>query len=186
VKIHLHKVIPIGAGMGGGSADATFTLKMLNDLFELQLDNQQLEKYAGKLGSDCPFFLDNAPKLVTGTGEVMKTINLDLSSYQLVLVNPGLHIGTAEAYKNVLLGTPEFSLLELMKSTPEEWKGKVKNGFEDSLFPSYPQIEKLKTSLYNIGALYSSMTGSGSTVFGIFQKSEIDLSPYNGMSVKVC
>lgn len=186
VKIHLHKVIPIGAGLGGGSADATFTLKMLNDLFELQLKNEQLEKYAERLGSDCPFFVENTPKLVTGRGEEMNQINLDLSEYELVMINPGIHIGTAEAYRNVLLKTPENSLTELMNTSPEGWKTKVENAFEASLFPSYPRIEELKNALYEQGALYASMTGSGSTVYGIFEQGKVDLSEFDGLSVKVC
>ena len=186
VKIHLHKVIPIGAGLGGGSADATFTLKMLNDLFELQLQNDQLEKYAEQLGSDCPFFVENTSKLVKGRGEVMEPIGLDLSEYQMVLINPRIHIGTAEAYRNVKLETPDQSLVELMKGLPEEWKGKVENAFESSLFPSYRRIEELKNRLYEKGALYASMTGSGSTVYGIFDNTGHDFGEFDGLSVKVC
>lgn len=186
VKIHLHKVIPIGAGLGGGSADATFTLKMLSELFELQLENSQLKKYCEQLGSDCPFFVENTPKLVTGRGEVMAPIKVDLSGYQLVLVNPGIHIGTPEAYRNVNLGSSEFNLSELVLESPSAWKKNVKNDFEDSLFPSYPQIEGLKESLYSKGALYASMTGSGSTVFGIFENGKLDLNDFDLMSVKIC
>ena len=185
VNIHLHKIIPIGAGLGGGSADATFTLKMLNKLFELQLKKEQLEKYAAQLGSDCPFFVDNKPKLVTGRGDQMESIDVNLSGYKLVLVNPGIHIGTAEAYRNVNLRTPEYSLSSLLISAPGKWKGKIENAFEASLFPSHPQIAELKQALYDKGALYASMTGSGSTVFGVFQKDEIELSGFEGMMLRV-
>jgi len=170
VKIHLHKQIAIGAGLGGGSADASFTLKSLNELFELKLTNKELEKYALRLGADCPFFIDNTPKLVEGIGEEMTSIDLDLSDYEIRLVNPDIHISTKEAFSVVVPETPEKSVEELIKLDVKEWKEKLKNDFEDSVFEKYPQLEKIKEDLYNEGAVYASMSGSGSVVFGILKR----------------
>ena len=167
VKIHLHKQIAIGAGLGGGSADASFTLKSLNELFELKLTNKELEKYALRLGADCPFFIDNTPKLVEGIGEEMTSIDLDLSDYEIRLVNSDIYISTKEAFSVVVPETPEKSIEELIKLDVKEWKEKLKNNFEDSVFEKYPQLEKIKEDLYNEGAVYASMSGSGSVVFGV-------------------
>ena len=170
VKIHLHKQIAIGAGLGGGSADASFTLKSLNELFELKLTNKELEKYALRLGADCPFFIDNTPKLVEGIGEEMTSIDLDLSDYEIRLVNPDIHISTKEAFSVVVPETPEKSVEELIKLDVKEWKEKLKNDFEDSVFEKYPQLEKIKEDLYNEGSIYASMSGSGGVVFGILKR----------------
>ena len=170
VKIHLHKQIPIGAGLGGGSADASFTLKALNELFNLKLTNKELEKYALKLGADCPFFIDNITKLVEGIGEKMTSTDLDLSDYEIRIVNPDIHISTKEAFSVVVPETPEKSVEELIKLDVKEWKGKLKNDFEDSVFEKYPQLEKIKEDLYNEGSIYASMSGSGGVVFGILKR----------------
>jgi len=170
VKIHLHKQIAIGAGLGGGSADASFTLKILNKLFDLKLTNKELEKYALQLGADCPFFIENTPKLVEGIGEKMINIDLDLSYYEIRLVNPKIHISTKEAYSGVVPQIPELSVEEIIKLPIKEWKNKLKNDFEDSAFEKHPQLEKRKEELYDDGAIYSSMSGSGSVLFGIFNK----------------
>jgi len=170
VKIHLHKRIPIGAGLGGGSADASFTLKALNKLFDLHLTNIQLEKYALKLGADCPFFIDNTPKLVEGIGEKMTSIDLDLSDYEILLVNPDIHISTKEAFSWVVPETPEQSIEQIIQLPLEEWKNKLKNDFEKSIFIKYPKLIDLKDKLYKEGAIYTSMSGSGSVVFGVFEK----------------
>jgi len=170
VQIHLHKQIPIGAGLGGGSADGAFTLKALNELFDLKLSNTELEKYALQLGADCPFFIENTQKYVTGKGEKMNEIDLDLSAYELKFIFPELHISTAEAYGGVILKYPETNLLDLMSKPIENWKGEVKNDFEISAFEKYPELEKMKEKLYADGAIYASMTGSGSVLYGVVLK----------------
>jgi len=170
VKIHLYKQIAIGAGLGGGSADASFTLKVLNELFEMKLTNIQLEKYALQLGADCPFFIDNSPKLVEGIGEMMTPVDLDLSGFEIRLINPEIHISTKEAYSGVISKTPEISVEEIIQLPVKEWKHKLKNDFEISVFSKYPQLEKMKEELYKEGAIYASMSGSGSVLFGIFNK----------------
>lgn len=169
VKIHLHKQIPIGAGLGGGSADASFTLKVLNDLFELKLRIKELERYALQLGADCPFFIDNRPKLVEGIGEKMTDIDLDLSEFKIRLINPEIHVSTKEAYSGVTPQEPESSVEEIIQLPVNEWKEKLRNDFEDSVFAKYSQLEKIKEDLYNQGSIYSSMSGSGSVLFGIFK-----------------
>ncbi len=170
VKIHLHKQIPIGAGLGGGSADASFTLKYLNELFDLNLNNKELEKYALRLGADCPFFIDNTPKLVEGIGEKMTSIDLDLSNYEIRLVNPDIHISTKEAYSGIVPKTAVLSVEKIIELPIIEWKGKLKNDFEESIFEKHLQLEGVKDELYKQGSIYSSMSGSGSIVFGIFEK----------------
>lgn len=170
VKIHLHKQIPIGAGLGGGSADASFTLKVLNKLFELKLSHLQLEKYALKLGADCPFFIENTPKLVEGIGENMTNIDLDLSGYEIRLVNPGIYLSTKDAYSGVVPKTPECSVDKIIQLPIKEWKNKLKNDFEKFVFIKYPQLEKIKEELYDDGSFYTSMSGSGSVFFGLFEK----------------
>ena len=170
VKIHLHKQIPIGAGLGGGSADASFTLKALNELFKLNLTNVQLEKYALQLGADCPFFIENKPKLVEGTGDKLTNIDLDLSGYEIKFVNPGIHVSTKEAYSNVVSKVPVLELEKIIGLPIKDWKGKLKNDFEDSIFAKHHQLEKIKEDFYDEGSVYASTTGSGSVIFGIFEK----------------
>ena len=167
VKIHLHKQIAIGAGLGGGSADASFTLKVLDDLFDLNLSVTELEKYALRLGADCPFFIDNTPKLVEGIGEKMTSIDLDLSEYNIRLINPGIHVSTKEAYSDLVLKTPVLSVEKIIELPIIEWKGKLKNDFEESIFEKHLQLEGIKDELYKEGAIYVSMTGSGSVIFSI-------------------
>ena len=169
VRIHLHKQIPIRAGLGGGSSDASCTLKVLNQLFELNLNNTELEKYALQLGADCPFFIDNRPKLVEGTGEKMTDIDLDLSEFKIRLINPEIHVSTKEAYSGVIPKNPELSVEEIIQLPVNEWKEKLRNDFEDSVFAKYSQLEKIKEDLYNQGSIYSSMSGSGSVLFSIFK-----------------
>ncbi|MDP6908989.1 MAG: 4-(cytidine 5'-diphospho)-2-C-methyl-D-erythritol kinase, partial [Flavobacteriales bacterium] len=169
VKMHLHKIIPIGAGLGGGSADAAFTVTMLNELFNLKLTDDKLEQVVASVGSDCPFFIKNKAAYVTGRGEVLDSFELNLSGCWMLLVNPNIHIGTADAYAGVRIGQPEVSLKEVLKKPTSEWKGAVTNGFENSVFAKYPVLSELKDQFYRMGASYASMTGSGSTVFGIFE-----------------
>jgi len=170
VKIHLHKQIPIGAGLGGGSSDGAFILKALNELFDLNISNTQLEKYALQLGADCPFFIKNTPKYVTGIGDKMIDIDLDLSNYDIKFIFPELHFSTAEAYCGITPKISETHLLDLINQSIENWRGKVKNDFEISTFVKYPQLEKIKKQLYADGAIYASMTGSGSLLYGVFER----------------
>ena len=167
----LHKIIPMGAGIGGGSADASFMLNMLNEKFGLNCSIQQLENYALQLGSDCPFFIENTPKYVTGRGEHFAPINISLEGYYLGLIFPGLHIGTKEAYSAVTPEAPRQSVKQIIEDHPiEEWRHYLKNDFEQSAFQLYPALKKEKEKLYDAGAVYASMTGSGSTLYGIFKK----------------
>lgn len=170
VSMHLHKVIPMGAGLGGGSSDAAFTLKMLNDLFELRITNDQLKAFAAELGSDCPFFIDNKPGLATGTGTDLTHLPLDLKGKYLTLIFPDLSISTAEAYANVTPSKPSKELREALALPVTDWKDQVKNDFEASIFPNYPILRKIKELLYEQGADYAAMSGSGSTLFGIFDQ----------------
>ncbi len=170
VKIHLHKIIPIGAGLGGGSADGSFVLKALNKLFELNLSNIQLEKYALILGADCPFFIDNTPKYIQGIGEKMTAFDLDLATYEIRLINPEIQIYTKDAYSGVVPEIPKLTVEEIIKLPINEWKDKLKNDFEISVFAKYPQLEKMKEQLYADGAIYASMSGSGSVLYGVFEK----------------
>lgn len=168
VKIHLHKVIPIGAGLGGGSADAAFTLKVLNDLFELNLTDEQLIEYAQKLGSDCAFFIKNQPVYAFNKGDEFDELELDLSNYDIKIEYPDIHISTAEAYSGIVPKLSNQNFKELIAEPIENWKMNIKNDFEQSVFPNHSNIEKLKAKMYEDGAKFASMTGSGSAVFGIF------------------
>src|SRR5690554_2946905 len=176
IAVHLHKAIPVGAGLGGGSADAAFALKLMNNLFDLILEDWFLEDYAAQLGSDCPFFIENTPKIATGRGEILSPIALDLTGKWLILVNPNLHIGTKEAYVGVVPKKPTEDLREILADT-SVWKDRLKNDFEDRIFQKYPLIQSIKESLYEQGAFYAAMSGSGSTVFGLFdQEPEMSFS----------
>ena len=168
VRIHLHKQIAIGAGLGGGSSDASFTLKTLNKLFELKLTNNELEKYALQLGADCPFFIDNIPKLVNGIGEKMIIIDLDLSEYEIRFIDPKLHVSTKQAYANIIPRIPKNSISDIIELPINEWKNKLRNDFETSIFFKYPSLKKMKEELYTDGAIYASMSGSGSVFYGVF------------------
>jgi len=170
VNLHLHKRIPTGAGLGGGSSDAAFTLSALNEMFGIGLDVTILMEYASKIGSDCPFFIINKPSLATGRGEQLETLHIDLSGFTLVLVQPGITIDTTQAYKMIKPGENDQPVKEVLGLAPEEWKGRLVNHFEVPVFEKYPEIDGLKQALYTAGALYASMTGSGSAVFGIFRE----------------
>lgn len=170
IKIHLHKTIPMGAGLGGGSADGAFILVLLNTTFNLGINESKLIDYALLLGSDCPFFIKNLPCYATGRGEVLEIIDLDLSAYKFVIVNPGIHINTAWAFSQITPSQNLPSLKETFKQPVEEWKGFLQNDFEQAVSFHYPQIKETKNILYQQGAVYASLTGSGSTVFGIFKK----------------
>lgn len=176
LNIHLHKQIPAFAGLGGGSSDATFTLKLLDFLFNLGIEQEKMLSLAAQIGSDCSFFVKNKPTYVFSKGEKSKDITLDLSGYHIVLVKPDLKISTKEAYSNVVPkpSNVDYNNLPNIK----DWKGVLKNDFEDSLFPKYPILKQIKDTLYNNGAIYASLSGSGATVYGIFEK-EIEIKRLN-------
>lgn len=170
VDIHLHKHIPIGAGLGGGSADAAFMLVHLNQRFQLDLSQEKLLEYAAILGSDCPFFVINQPCYATGRGEVMEPVELDLKAWTIVLVYPDIHVNTGWAFKQLTPKEPEISLKELIRRPVEEWKGLMKNDFEGPIFEAHPPLAAIKTDMYKQGAVYATMSGSGSAMVGIFPK----------------
>ena len=171
IDISLVKQIPFGAGLGGGSADAAFMLKALNELFNLKISVKKLEKIASELGADCPVFIRNKPVFASGIGNVFTPVKLSLKDYFLLLVKPDIHVSTPEAYSLVVPEKPQYSLLELIKNPISEWKKTIKNDFEKSVFASHPEIRKIKETMYGLGALYASMSGSGSSVYGIFETS---------------
>ncbi|MCK4662199.1 MAG: 4-(cytidine 5'-diphospho)-2-C-methyl-D-erythritol kinase [Bacteroidales bacterium] len=170
IKIHLHKVIPLGAGLGGGSSNASFMLKYLNEYFRLNISEQKLKSYASKLGSDCSFFIDNIPCFASGRGDILKQIELNLSGYYIVLIKPDFSIETTWAYSQVKPKVPDTSLLELIKSPVTEWSNLLINNFEKVIVNKHPEIAIIKEKLYKSGAVYASMSGSGSAVYGIFSK----------------
>ncbi len=170
VKVHLHKIIPTGAGLGGGSADAVFMLKLLNKLFELKLSNDVLKKYALQIGSDCPFFVEGKPVYATGRGEEMEDIKLSLKDYFICIVKPQVSVSTAEAYKMVKPQKPPVALLSVIQQLLEKWKDLLTNDFEEPVFKKYPVIESVRKKLYETGAVFALMSGSGSAVYGIFDR----------------
>lgn len=170
ISIHLLKCIPVGAGLGGGSADAAFTLLMLNEKYELHLSREALLVYAVKLGSDCPFFIINSPCHATSRGELLEKIDVDLSGYTLVLINPGIVLSTAKAFSMITPSTPSAGLKKIISLPVTEWKHTLINDFEQPVFNLYPGIREIKDNLYAAGAVYAAMSGSGSTVFGLFEK----------------
>lgn len=169
VHIHLHKHIPIGAGLGGGSSDASFFIKLMNEKFELGLVNSKMEYYASQLGSDCAFFVQNKPAIAFGRGDQLQSIEMDLSNYFMVLIMPPVQVSTVAAYRGVIPHAVSNSLLDLINLPIEEWRMLVKNDFEVSVFNQYPVISEIKSKLYESGALFASMSGSGASVFGIFK-----------------
>ncbi|MEX2597501.1 MAG: hypothetical protein WEC59_11285 [Salibacteraceae bacterium] len=174
--IHLLKTLPIGAGLGSGSADAAFTLKAFQSFFDLNISDQEAMELLGKVGSDCPFFWKNKPMFVFGRGEKMHPIDLDLSNYYVLLINPNLHVSTRDVYAGITPNQPLIDLHLLPDIDVENWADVVVNDFESSVFKQYPKLKKIKLDLYKTGALYASMTGSGSTLFGIY-KHEPELLP---------
>lgn len=175
VDFYLLKNVPMGAGLGGGSSNAAFALKLLNGSLKLNLSNKQLENYAAILGSDCAFFIENKPSYATGRGEILEPINIDLNGYFIVLVKPNIHVSTAEAFANVYKrGEGSMPLKELIKKPIEKWKGMIENDFEKSVVNYHPSIGLMKDKLYENSAIYASMSGSGASVFGLFE-TEIDL-----------
>jgi 4-diphosphocytidyl-2-C-methyl-D-erythritol kinase len=170
IDIHLLKKIPTGAGLGGGSADAAFMLRLLNDTFSLGYTHDQLRHLAAQLGADCPFFIDNTPSFATGTGDVLEPVQINLDRYFLLLVKPDIAVSTKEAYGMITPRQPEVSLKEIIKKPVPEWKDWMKNDFEVPVFKKYPEIWAIKQQMTELGAVYAAMSGSGSAVFGIFEQ----------------
>ncbi len=168
VDIHLFKHIPSGAGLGGGSADAAFMLKLLNDKFNLGLSNEVLEEYAVRLGADCAFFIQNAPTYAEGIGNIFSPVYLPLKHYQIWLVKPDIFVSTRDAFSQIKPHHPEKSLKEIIQMPVTEWRKYMKNDFEESVFPKFPAIGEIKEEMYRHGAIYASMSGSGSSVYGLF------------------
>jgi len=169
VHIHLHKNIPMGAGLGGGSSDGAFMLKMLNGYFNLGLQNDELEEYAAELGSDCAFFIKDEPVFACGKGEILKPVDFRLPEMYLLLVKPPFGIPTKTAYSNVVPKKNSLPLKTRIDLPVTQWKQNIKNQFEETLFPLYPELAEIKEELYNVGAVFASMTGSGSAIFGLFK-----------------
>lgn len=184
VKVHLHKNIPIGAGLGGGSADAAFFIRLLNEKFFLGISWGEMHHYARQLGSDCSFFISNKPAYAEGRGDQYESLLLNLSEYYIALIYPNVHINTAMAYSGVQPHPPVRSLEEdILQLEPAEWKDKIHNDFEDSVFVKFPELKRIKETLYGHGALYAAMSGSGSTVYGIFKDATMLGSAFPGSFV---
>ncbi len=178
MDIHMKKIIPSGAGLGGGSSDATFTIRALNDICELNIPVEEQMRISSELGADCPFFCINRPVYAEGTGNVFSEIICDLSGYKFVIIKPDVFVSTKDAFSNIVPCHPEKSVKEIVENYPvEQWKDLLSNDFEKTVFSKFPEIGEIKRKLYDLGAVYSSMSGSGSSVFGIFR--EIDDSLEN-------
>jgi 4-diphosphocytidyl-2-C-methyl-D-erythritol kinase len=167
-QLHLHKLVPIGAGLGGGSADAAFALRAIADVFGLNLSVEQLEGYARRLGADCAFFIQNKPCLALERGDVFEPISLNLTGTACVVVYPCLHISTAQAFAGIVPQAPKVPLREALGQPLSTWRDTVSNDFETSLAPTYPVLADIKQQLYAAGAAYASLSGSGSAIYGLF------------------
>ena len=172
IDIHLLKNIPMGAGMGGGSADGAFMLRLLNDFSKLGLDKETLIALALQLGSDCPFFIENTPQYASGRGELMQPVTLDLSAYSIQLVCPAVHISTADAFRMITPKPAAFNLKNISSLPLSQWRDNISNDFEQPVFVQHPELSGIKEQLYAAGAIYAAMSGSGSTIYGIFNKGE--------------
>lgn len=170
INIHMFKHIPTGAGLGGGSADAAFMIKLLNEKFNLKLSIEKMEEYAAILGADCAFFIQNKPVFASGIGNIFENITLSLKGYYIVLVKPDIFVSTKDAFSHITPMHPNQSLKEIVRMPVETWRATMKNDFEESVFQKYPEIAAIKDKLYDMGAIYASMSGSGSSVFGIFRE----------------
>jgi len=178
INMHLHKSIPLGAGLGGGSADGAFTLQLLTTKFKLNLSAEQLIQYALQLGSDCPFFIRNEPCFATSRGETLTPIGLDLSGYQIIIVHPGIHINTGWAFSQITPALPKRSIESIIRQPIATWRSDLVNDFEIPVFEKYPVIKEIKETLYQNGAVYAAMSGSGSSVFGIYAKGKLPAIPF--------
>jgi len=177
-RIHLRKIIPVGAGLGGGSSDAVFVLKALNDLYQLQLSNEKMTEYASQLGSDCAFFLQNTPAFGTGRGDKLEPVSLSFSDYRIFLVKAPVFVSTAEAYSSVIPQKASNYLPDILKEPVSNWRQTVFNDFEEFVFKKYPEIGNIKERLYREGAIYASMSGSGASVYGIFNECPKDIEKH--------
>ena len=175
-NIRLQKIIPAGAGLGGGSSDAAFTLMALNDLYKLQISNEKMNEYADRLGSDCPFFLQKRPAFASGKGELLTPVRLSLDDYYIMIVKPPASVNTTEAYSWIKPKTRKNQLFELLNEPVYKWRHNVFNDFEEAVFEKFPQIAEAKEMLYLCGAIYASMSGSGACVFGIFSENPENMS----------
>lgn len=178
-SIHLHKTIPTGAGLGGGSSNGAFTLLLINNIFNLNLTTEQLHQYAFNLGSDCPFFIHNTPCFATGRGEQHEPLPLDLSPFSFLIVYPGIHIRTAWAFAQLQPSPSCKPVKDIVTQPVISWKDELLNDFEVPIFQEYPQIKEIKNTLYTNGALYASLSGSGSSVYGIFHKNKVPQLKWN-------
>ena len=180
VDIHMYKHIPAGAGLGGGSSDAACMIKLLNDKFSLGLSTERMEEYAVKLGADCAFFIRNKPVFATGIGNLFEPVELSLKGYHIILIKPDIFVSTRDAFAEIKPVRPAVSLQEVVKQPMETWKNSMKNDFEDSVFKKFPEIAAIKDELYDLGAVYAAMSGSGSSVYGIFK------APIGNVEDKFC
>ena len=180
VDIHMYKHIPAGAGLGGGSSDAASMIKHLNDKFSLRLSTERMEEYAAKLGADCAFFIRNKPVFATGIGNLFEPVELSLKGYHIILIKPDIFVSTRDAFAEIKPVRPAVSLKEIVKQPMETWKNSMKNDFEDSVFKKFPEIAAIKDELYDLGAVYAAMSGSGSSVYGIFK------APIENVEDKFC
>lgn len=180
VDIHMYKHIPAGAGLGGGSSDAACMIKLLNDEFSLGLSTERMEEYAVKLGADCAFFIRNKPVFATGIGNLFEPVELSLKGYHIILIKPDIFVSTRDAFAEIKPVRPAVSLKEIVKQPMETWKNSMKNDFEDSVFKKFPEIAAIKDELYDLGAVYAAMSGSGSSVYGIFK------APIENVEDKFC
>lgn len=176
IQVHLHKIIPFGAGLGGGSADAAFMLKALNAFFGLHLSGKEMVSYAARLGSDCAFFIDDRPAFASGKGELLEPMELTLTGYRIILVKPSFGVSTPEAYAGIVPRPAGYDLHRLGQLPVNTWKEHIRNDFEVTVFQKYPSLALLKQQLYDRGAEYVSMTGSGSAIYGLFKK-EREIKP---------
>lgn len=180
VDIHMYKHIPAGAGLGGGSSDAACMIKLLNDKFSLGLSTERMEEYAVKLGADCAFFIRNKPVFATGIGNLFEPVELSLKGYHIILIKSDIFVSTRDAFAEIKPVRPAVSLKEIVKQPMETWKNSMKNDFEDSVFKKFPEIAAIKDELYDLGAVYAAMSGSGSSVYGIFK------APIENVEDKFC
>ncbi|MDE7381303.1 MAG: 4-(cytidine 5'-diphospho)-2-C-methyl-D-erythritol kinase [Muribaculaceae bacterium] len=191
--IILEKHLPDGAGLGGGSADCSFLLKMLNEIAEdklkVKINSEELKLIASGLGADCAFFIDNVPEYAEGIGEILSPLNVNLHGWWCLIVKPDVYVSTAEAFRGVRIEKPETSLETEILRSPEEWRGRIENRFEDTIFPEHPVLSEIKDKLYSSGAVYSSMSGSGSSLFGLYrERSEAQKaqSEFSGCYTSIC
>jgi len=178
VHFHLLKNIPAGAGLGAGSANGAYALLSLNQKYDLGLSKEQVLHYALQLGSDCPFFIIGQPVFASGRGEVFEPVSIDLSHFKLVIINPGVHISTPWAFSQLQIESPAINLKEAVTQPVPAWKQLIQNDFEAPIFKAYPEIENIKHSLYQAGAIFALMSGSGSTVYGLFEKTNGQLPAF--------